>query len=182
MPPQILPWPSASTVTLTPLPIPRGGVNRSMVSVAASMRPRLPLVSNQSVPSWSRPMPCDDRVRMRGPAPRVSLKSVTCPVRVSSLVTVRCRLPADSVIQALPSLSTMTSWRPPIAPCMPVPGPSDQSLPSCQASSPSRSTGTSYSVTTTRAASPAGRGWSTKSSSESGPRTRASHAASSSLW
>ena len=81
--------------------------------------------------------------------------------------------PLSRVPQALPSLSAWTSWihR---APIEAVGHPCDQSLPSFHARSvraPAR--GMSYSVTTTRAASPVGRGCSLNfSGGDDGPRLR----------
>ena len=128
----------------------------------------MPPTSNHMMPLASRPMPCDVCARPFG---AVTLNPFTAPVFGSTLTMVRWSLATESVSQALPALSTCTSWMPPV-PCRPDMIPSDQSLPLIAASSclPT-DVGMSYSVMTTRAASPLGRGRSLNfNSNGSGPR------------
>src|SRR5712691_11895348 len=156
-----------------------GGVKISNVSFLGSSRPRLPSPpSNQIMPFRSLAIECDLRVDW----PFLTLNPVTCPVLVSTLKSVMSDGPLSRVPQALPSSSASTSWihR---APIEAVGHPSDQSLPSFHARSvraPAR--GMSYSVMTTRVASPVGRGCSLNvSGGDDGPRTAARYRANSSL-
>ena len=90
--------------------------------------------------------------------PFFTLKPVTWPVVVLTLKSVMSAGPLSRVPHALPASSARTSWihR---APSEAVGHPSDQSLPSFHARSVrAPASGMSYSVTTTRVASPVGRG------------------------
>src|ERR1700754_4256604 len=139
--------------------MPVGGIWTSIFSAFGSRRdrPRRPaLTSNQMMPFGSRVMPW---VLAASPPGPFTLNILTAPVLLSMRPTVVLRLGTFDVNQRFPSRSAVAS-------CTSDPRrdgvPSDQSLPSVVGSLAgtlsSGASGTSYSLNTTRAVSPDGRG------------------------
>src|SRR5579872_5725830 len=173
---QILPLPSQSTVVAPPVgDMPSGGRKVSIFSVLGSSRhsaPRPTLQLNQMMPLGSRVMPW---VLAARPLAENTLNILTLPVLASMRPTEVSWLGTFEVNHRLPSRSGQAS-------CTSDPRrdgvPLSQSLPSLvgvlAGTVMSASSGTSYSLNTTRAVSPAGRGRSTIFAALSpGPRTRA---------
>src|SRR5579871_1909844 len=173
---QIWPLPSQSTVVAPPVgDMPGGGTKVSIFSVFGSSRhsaPRPTLQLNQMMPFGSRVMPW---VLAASPLDENTLNILTAPVLASMRPSEVSWLGTFEVNHRLPSRSAQAS-------CTSEPRrdgvPLSQSLPSVSgvlAGTPmSGCSGTSYSLNTTRAVSPAGRGRSTiLTSLAAGPRTRA---------
>src|SRR5580692_6312883 len=138
--------------------------------------PSVPL-ANQMLPTLSKTSACDVSAALASSA---NLYSVILPVRGSSLPSVRSGV-ASSANQTDPPLSTATSCA--ARPFQREGVPSVQSVPLCSMIQPGISgRDKSYSVTTTRAASPVGLGSNFRfSGTLEGPRTRPKYSASSGL-
>ena len=148
--------------------------------VRGLMRPSAPmlLMSNHTIPAASRMMSCE----FAGGASGVSdsTKFVACPVRQSYLTTVRVMLNM-SAIHTFPSASSVAfiAWC--LDSSMKSTGPSAQSvLPSLKNGNPKPGSGASYSRAIISVESPVGRRGVNVMGDGPGPRTFASHAASSS--
>src|SRR5579862_7047503 len=161
-----------SMVTAPPGPAcPLGGGNTISFSFSPSTLTTTPwgptsvtslgFALDHSVPWWSMTNPWDIATKSGSPG---SGKFLTFPVLVSIRPIVRRALSEWYANQMFPFRSSCASCTP-RKPFNPDGGPSDQLLPSFWGTPPSiclshdQSTGTSYSVKTTRAASPVGRGW-----------------------